>query len=116
MRALVTGGGGFLGLKLVDLLRVAGHEVVVLCRRIYPALEAQGVPIVQADVADAGAVTAACSGCDVVFHLAAEVSPWGPARDFERTNVLGTRVVFAACLSAGVSRLVYTSTPSVAVD
>jgi len=115
MRALVTGGGGFLGRKLVDLLRMAGHEVIVLCRRIYPALEAQGVPIVQADVADAGAVTAACSGCDVVFHLAAEVSPWGPARDFERTNVLGTRVVFDACLSAGVSRLVYTSTPSVAV-
>ena len=57
--------------------------------------------------------TAAVTGCDVVFHIAAKAGVWGRYADFFDTNVTGTQNVVAACKKHGVRRLVYTSTPSV---
>jgi len=58
MRALVTGGGGFLGGAVVDALLARGDEVVSIARGDYPALAARGVSVRRADLADpaAGAV------------------------------------------------------------
>lgn len=113
MNALVTGGGGFLGSRIARALKRRGDEVTVLGRRDYPALRELGIRTVQADVCDAASVERACSGANVVFHTAALPAIWGRKRDFERTNIGGTRAVIEACCRARVRRLVHTSTPSV---
>jgi len=113
MRALVTGGGGFLGSALVRRLLARGDDVRMLNRSRYPALEALGVDARTGDVTDPAAVRPAVEGSDVVFHVAAKAGAWGREEDYWRANVLGTREVLRACLATGVPRLVHTSTPSV---
>jgi nucleoside-diphosphate-sugar epimerase len=115
-RALVTGGGGFLGKAIVRLLLEAGHEVVSFSRAAHADVEALGARHVCGDVADEAQVVRAARGCDVVFHVAAKADPWGAYRDYFRTNVLGTRNVIRACRAAGVPRLVHTSSPCVVFD
>ena len=55
----------------------------------------------------------AVEGCGAVFHTAAKAGLWGPEREYHRANVDGTRNIIDACRAAGVSRLIYTSSPSV---
>lgn len=113
MKALVTGGGGFLGRAIVRGLLKDGVDVRVLARGEYPDLVALGVDAVRGDIADREATTAAAQDCDVVFHVAGKPGMWGPLEAYRLTNVLGTQNVIAACREQGVGRLVYTSTPSV---
>jgi len=113
MKVLVTGGGGFLGGAIIDLLLARGIEVRSISRGRYPALEAKGVECIQADLSDANAVTAATEGCDAVIHTAAKAGVWGDYDEYFEANVTGTRNVILACKAHGVPKLVYTSTPSV---
>lgn len=113
MRALVTGGAGFLGGAIVQRLLERGAQTRSFSRAAHPELAARGVESFEGDLADAAAVARAVEGCDVVFHVAARVGGWGSRADFRRTNVLGTDNVIEACRRHGVPRLVYTSTPSV---
>ena len=114
MRALVTGGGGFVGRFVVRRLLDRGDAVRVLGRRAYDYLGA--AECVVGDVADAAAVSSAAEGCDAVFHVAALPGVWGPAAEYELTNVEGTRNVVAACRERGVGRMIFTSSPSVVFD
>jgi nucleoside-diphosphate-sugar epimerase len=116
VQALVTGGGGFLGRYIVEQLLARGDAVRVLARGEYPELRAQGVHVVRGDVRDAAAVTIACEGVETVFHTAAVPGIWGPWEHYYQTNTVGTRNVVAACRARGVTRLVYTSSPSVVFD
>jgi nucleoside-diphosphate-sugar epimerase len=113
MRALITGGGGFLGSAIVRKLRARGDEVRSFTRGDYPELAALGVEQRQGDLADAEAVAAAAAGCDVIFHVAAKAGIWGPFEAYHQVNVVGTENVVAACRRHAVRRLVYTSSPSV---
>ena len=113
MRALVTGGGGFLGGAVVRALVARGDDVVSLARGDYPALRELGVRTVRGDLADPRSVLSAAQGCEVVLHVAAKAGIWGRAEDYERSNVEGTRNVVEACRTLGIGRLVQTSTPSV---
>jgi 2-alkyl-3-oxoalkanoate reductase len=113
MKILVTGGGGFLGQALCRGLRSRGHEVVSFNRGRYPALDAIGVQQVQGDLALHDAVIAAAQGCEAVFHNAAKAGAWGSYRSYYDANVAGTQNVVDACRTHGITRLVYTSTPSV---
>lgn len=113
MKALVTGGGGFLGGVIVRQLLARGDEVRSLARGAYPALESMGVEVLRGDLSDPQSVARAVAGCDVVFHVAAKAGVWGSRASFEQANIEGTRNVIAACRAHGVSKLVYTSTPSV---
>ncbi|RPI29416.1 MAG: NAD-dependent epimerase/dehydratase family protein [Acidobacteria bacterium] len=113
MKALVTGGGGFLGSAVVELLLRRGGSVRNFSRGYYPELEANGVEQFRGDLADREAVGRACANCDIVFHTAAKAGLWGPFPDFYEANVTGTRNVISACRDLGISRLVYTSSPSV---
>ena len=114
--ALVTGGGGFLGLAVVEQLLARGDRVRSLARGVYPGLAALGVEVLRGDLRDAQAVGQACAGCDVVFHVAAKSGIWGRYDAYFEPNVRGTRNVLAACRDHGVNRLVYTSSPSVVFD
>src|SRR4051794_2726985 len=113
MRALVTGGGGFLGGAIVRRLRARGDEVRSFSRGTYPELEALGVQVKQGELAEPAAVAEAAEGCDIIFHVAARPGIWGPYQDYHRANVLGTENVLAACRRWHIPRLVYTSSPSV---
>src|SRR5262245_43737700 len=113
MKALVTGGGGFLGGSVVRLLRQRGRGVRSFTRTAYPWLDELGVEQSFGDLADAAAVGKAAAGMDVVYHVAAKAGVWGRHDDFVATNVTGTENVIAACRKHGIRRLVYTSTPSV---
>lgn len=113
MKAVVTGGGGFLGGAVVRLLRARGDSVRSFTRSRYPWLDELAVEQSLGDLADLPSVEQAVAGCDVVFHVAAKAGVWGRYADFFNTNVTGTLNVIAACKSQGVRRLVYTSTPSV---
>jgi len=113
MKALVTGGGGFLGLLIVKRLRERGIEVRSFSRSSYPVLESLNVEQINGDLGDDMAVSAAVAGCDVVFHVAAKAGVWGPYRDYHTANVVGTRNVVSACQKHNVNRLIFTSSPSV---
>jgi nucleoside-diphosphate-sugar epimerase len=113
MKALVTGGGGFLGGAIVRALVERGDEVASFSRGEYPALAELGVEQRRGDLKDPDAVAAAVQGADVVFHAAAKPPPWGPLAEYEAINVGGTKAVIEGCRRAGVGTLVYTSTPSV---
>lgn len=109
----ITGASGFIGGKLAERLLAAGREVRVLARRPLPELERLGARIVRGDLDDTAALARGMDGVGTVFHVAGRVGVWGPEADFFRVNVEGTRHVVAACRTARVPRLVYTSSPSV---
>ncbi|PLY03004.1 MAG: 3-beta hydroxysteroid dehydrogenase [Desulfuromonas sp.] len=116
MKALVTGGGGFLGKAVVQLLCQRGDEVRSFSRHQHPALTDLGIEHCRGDLNDADAVSRAVAGCDIVFHVAAKAGVWGPYQEYYQANVVGTRNVIAACRQHGIERLVYTSSPSVVFD
>jgi 2-alkyl-3-oxoalkanoate reductase len=113
MKAVVTGGNGFIGRYIVEQLRARGDEVRVIGRRPYPELEALGVRCFAIDLSTQQSCAEALRGCDVVFHVAAKAGIWGPAAEYYRNNVTATQHVLRETMRAGVPKLVYTSTPSV---
>jgi nucleoside-diphosphate-sugar epimerase len=115
-KALVTGGGGFLGGAIVRLLQLRGEDVRSFSRSVYAELETLGVEQIQGDISDQHAVEQAVKGMDLVFHVAAKPGIWGDYSEYYQTNVIGTGNVISACLKHRVARLVYTSSPSVIFD
>jgi dihydroflavonol-4-reductase len=114
MRALVTGGTGFVGSNLVAALLDRGIEVRVLRRSTSPmaALEGLDCETRVGDVLDGvEALTAAMADCDWVFHTAAVSDYWRHRTQAKlyRTNVDGTRDMAEAARRAGIKRFVYTS-------
>jgi UDP-glucose 4-epimerase len=121
MRALVTGGAGFIGSHLVDALITRGDEVLVvddLSTGKHENLEQakeNGATLEVGDITDAPVLMTSFEGFrpEVVFHLAAQIdvrkSMADPAFDI-RLNVLGTVNVLEAAVRAGSERLVFTST------
>ena len=116
MKALVTGGGGFLGQAIVRALRQRGTGVRSFSRHAHDGLQALGVEQLRGDIADPGAVSAAVQGCEIVYHVAARPGIWGNYEDYHLPNVAGTQNVIDACRAHAVRRLVYTSSPSVVFD
>ncbi len=112
---LVTGGGGFLGRRMVEMLRERGDVVRIFCRGAYPDLEADGVEVVQGDLRNEREVTEACQDIDAVCHVAAKAGIWGSREEFHQVNVRGTANVLAGCLTKKVPALLFTSSPSVAI-
>lgn len=116
MKALVTGGGGFLGFALVRELIAGGYEVRSLSRGAYPELAALGVEQVPGDLVDPEKVATAAAGCDLIFHVAAKAGIWGRYQEYYDANVVGTENVLEACRRNGIRRLIYTGSPSVVFD
>lgn len=113
MKVLVTGGGGFLGRRIVELLLERGDDVTFLARGHYPEVEALGARGLQVDLCDATAVDKAVHGQEAILHVAAKAGFFGPLEDYRRINVDGTRHLLDAAERHDVRKFVYTSTPSV---
>lgn len=113
MKALVTGGGGFLGSAIARRLLARGDQVRSFARGDYPELRELGVDVRRGDLHDADAVADAARDCDIIFHVAAKAGIWGAFEDYHRANVGGTENVIAACRRWHIPKLVYTSSPSV---
>jgi nucleoside-diphosphate-sugar epimerase len=116
MKVLVTGGGGFLGKRVVELLVERGDAVRSVARGAYPELDALGVEAVRGDLADAATARRAVEGVEAVIHTAGKVGMWGRAEDFERGNVLATQNLIDAAQAAGVRWFVFTGSPSCTFD
>jgi dihydroflavonol-4-reductase len=112
MKALVTGGTGFVGSHVARQLAERGDQVRVLHRPTSRTQALEGIPYEPAhgDVTDREAVRRACEGVDVVFHVAAVADYWrADVKHMFEVNVEGTRHVLAAAQEAGVQRVVFTS-------
>jgi len=110
---LVTGGCGFIGGHVVDLLVKRGIRVRVLDNQCGQARHPD-VEYVHGSILDEGTLSRAMRGADRVYHLAANPNLWVPdKREFDRVNHRGTRMVLRQAEREGVQRMVYTSTESI---
>ena len=120
MKALVTGGAGFIGSNVVKLLLNEGHEVMVLddlssgYRQNLDSLPQAA--FVEGDIRDHELVSEIMQKVEVVFHLAASVgnrrSIDNPIQD-SQVNVIGTLNVLDAARNAGVRKIVYSSSAGI---
>lgn len=113
-RALVTGGAGFIGASLVQLLLERGVSVRVMKVPGDPATNLRDVmgriDLVDGDLLDPASLRRALDGCDTLFHLAAIYATWLPVpRKMFDVNVEGTRNILSAARELGVARVVHTS-------
>ncbi len=127
MRALVTGGAGFIGSHLVDALLDDGDEVTIVDHlsparaEVFEAARDRGAALVRGDVTDVAVMAEALARArpEVVFHLAAQIdvrrSVDDPSTDAHQ-NIGGTAAVLEAARHAGVRRVVLASTAGVYGD
>ena len=114
-RALVTGGGGFLGNAIIRQLQQEDFsQIKSLSRSSYPQLEKMGIESIAMDLCkpDMDRLIAELKDIDIVFHVAAKAGVWGPLNSFWSINVTGTKNLLEASQKAGVSKFIYTSSPS----
>lgn len=109
MRILVTGGTGFIGSHLVEVLP---GDVVCLVRKTSNTrhLESLGAELVYGDLEDSESLQKAAKNVDVVYHLGAYYTFHGVWEKYENVNVRGTRSLVEACMNASVGQFIYCST------
>lgn len=111
MNILVTGGSGFIGTRLVELLLKQGHEVTIYDKvqsGTYPHLSVVG------DVRDADALVRACTSVDLIYNLAAEhADDVSPKSLYADVNIGGAENVVAAAGANGIKRIVFTSSVAI---
>src|SRR3954447_1136843 len=127
MRAVVTGGAGFVGSNLADALLAAGDRVTVIdhlqrghVHNLAPAFE-MGIDLRQGDVSDVDAMVGALTDVrpQAVYHLAAQIDVRRSVRDPStdaHVNLGGTAAILEAAREAGVARVVLASTAGVYGD
>jgi UDP-glucose 4-epimerase len=121
VRALVTGGAGFIGHHLVGALLAAGHDVIVLDDMTTGRPErlsalAQAPRIVRGSVLDPAAIDEAANGCEVIFHQAAIASvatSLDEPRTTDAVNVGGTIEVMLSAARLRVRRVVVAGSAAV---
>lgn len=120
MSVLVTGAAGYVGAHMLLALRDAGEAAVALDDLSVGArwLVPEGIPLVVADVGDKAALARAFAGHDVdeVIHFAGSITvPESLERPlaYYRNNTLNTLALIEACVEAGVSRFIFSSTAAV---
>ena len=108
---LVTGASGFLGSAIAAALRAGGHAIRVLARPSSPRTNLNVADVVcEGDLRDRASLAAALKGARYLFHAAADYRLWArDPQEIRRGNVEGTRLIMEEALSAGVERIVYTS-------
>lgn len=119
MKALVTGGSGFIGSNVCKMLHEKGVEVRVfdnLSSGYKENIEDLDIQFIHGDILDRDAISKACEGVDVVFHLAASVGRQRsldyPQLDSE-INLIGTVNVLEGMRAHGVMKIVYSSSAAI---
>lgn len=123
MKALITGGAGFIGSNLVELLVKEGHEVRVFdnlssghIENISEYINDRDIEYIGGDVRDADALCRAMKNIDVVYHMAASVgrqrSIDNPALD-STINLVGTVNVLEGMRHNDVHKIVYSSSAAI---
>ncbi len=124
MKILVTGGAGFIGSHLVDLLLSQNHQVVVLDNfstgklNNLPGAD-RALSIVNGDIRSCDTVEQAATGCDAIVHLAAVASVQASVDDpggTHQVNLVGTLNLLEAAKKQGIRRFVYASSAAVYGD
>jgi dihydroflavonol-4-reductase len=112
MKAFVTGATGFLGSHVARVLGEQGADLRLLVRSTSNLRNLEGIKAETAtgDLRDSSSLEKGMSGCDTVFHVAADYRLWvrDPAEMY-RSNVDGTKAILDAARKHGVRRVVYTS-------
>jgi dihydroflavonol-4-reductase len=112
MKTLITGATGFVGAAVARRLLEAGHRLRALVRKNSDPRNLEGLEIetIVGDLRDRDSLDDAVSGCQALFHIAAEYRLWtkDPASLYA-SNVEGTVNLMRAALRAGMERIVYTS-------
>ncbi len=114
-RAFVTGGGGFIGRRVVDRLIQAGTEVRAIARSDASAdrLREAGCEVVIGDATDADLLASAMAGCESVYHHAGDYRV-GIGRDDQpamlAANVTAAERVLDAAIASDIPRIVHVST------
>ena len=112
MRAFVTGATGFLGSHVARVLAEQGAELRLLVRPTSNLKNLEGLKAETAtgDLREVASLEKAISGCNAVFHVAADYRLWvRDPNEMYRSNVAGTRALLEAARKNGVQRVVYTS-------
>src|SRR6202021_173969 len=112
MRAFVTGATGFVGSHVARVLAEQGADLRLLIRASSDPrnIQALNADRVVGDLRDPASIETAMSGCDVVFHVAADYRLWvREPEQMYRANVEGTRAILEAARKNRVGRVVYTS-------
>lgn len=112
-KILITGGAGFLGYHIANILAKKGHELRLLdiadyVKEEYPA----GVEFLNGDIRDTEVLKKAIEGVDAVIHGAAALPLWSK-KDIFTINVDGTRNVLEVCKQNGIKRVVLVSSTAV---
>ncbi len=126
MKVLVTGGAGFIGSHLVDLLVEKNYDIKVLVREgeVHPKynddnnpeileyVKSLGVEIVYGNLLDKNSLLKACRDVDMVYHLAAIAHEYAglPRNVYFDVNVKGTKNMLDACLENNIEKFIYVST------
>lgn len=115
MKAVITGGTGFIGSRLVERLVEKGYEVRCLVRKSsqVETLKKLGVELCYGDLLDHESLRNLTKGGDLVYHLAAMVTDWGSKRDFYGMNVEATRVLLEASKDSRAKGFIYMSSSTV---
>src|SRR6056297_538343 len=123
-KILVTGGAGFIGSHLVDLLLAQGHQVVVLDNfstgklNNLPSADS-ALSVINGDIRCHATVEQASTGCDAIVHLAAVASVQASVDDpcsTHQVNLVGTLNLLEAAKKQGIERFIYASSAAVYGD
>lgn len=112
MLIFLTGATGFLGSHIARVLTAQGANLRLLVRPTSNLRNLEGLKAetVMGELQDPASLDKAISGCDTIFHVAADYRLWlrDPAQMY-RSNVDGTRAILEAARKNGVGRVVHTS-------
>ncbi|CAM9262091.1 unnamed protein product [Ectocarpus fasciculatus] len=115
MANLVTGGSGFVGQRLVEMLVERGAARVIsfdIAPKPKDAIENPVIEYVQGDIMDTDLLDRLCKGIDCVFHIAALVGPYHATAMYKKVNYDGTVNLLKACQDNDVKKIVMSSSPS----
>ncbi len=116
MKALITGGAGFIGSNLASHLLESGHEATVFDNFSTgkPEFLNKACTLVESNILDTKKLADAMQGHSIVFHLAAQSTVYGAGlQAFVENNINGTASILEAMESAGVKKIVFASSQAV---